>query len=137
MPSAIEADAPSEATRTHAAFLIWFWIVAALGPVAASTAWIWYGFAQEEAQSEQGKAISAGTTMAGFAEVLGGVPLVIAHLVGLIILAVLGRRALGWWGLLLALAAVVAASLVGVGAAQLLYGGELFELGIGHESVSS
>ena len=61
-----------------------FWVFASLGALAAAIAWTWYGGAQFEAQSEEPKAVSAGTTMAGFAEVIGGVPLVIAHLLGLV-----------------------------------------------------
>ena len=46
-----------------------FWLIAGFGIVASAIAWAWYGMAQEEAQSEQGKAVAAGTSMAGFAEV--------------------------------------------------------------------
>ena len=67
-----------------------FGAVASLGIIASVVAWSWYGFAQFEAQTEQGKAIAAGTTMAGFAEVVGGVPLIVAHLLGLAVLSVLG-----------------------------------------------
>lgn len=61
-----------------------FWVIAGFSVVASAITWAWYGLAQEEAQSEQGKAV----------------------------------------------AAVGAASLIGVLFAQLLWAGELFELGI-------
>jgi hypothetical protein len=68
-------------------------VAASLGVIASAIAWVWYGFAHFEAQTEQPKALSAGTTMAGFAEVIGGViPLVLAHLLGLALLLVLGWR---------------------------------------------
>ncbi len=107
-----------------------FWVVAALGPLAAAVAWTWYGFAQFEAESEQGKALSAGTTMAGFAEVIGGVPLVLAHVIGLALLMPLGWFAYRGRGVAGAVAAVVVASIIGISIAQVLWGGELFELGI-------
>ena len=106
-----------------------FWTVAALGPLAAAVAWTWYGFAQYEAQSEQGKALSADTTMAGFAEVIGGVPLVLAHIIGLAVLMPLGWFAYRGRGLAAAVAAVVIASIVGIVIGQVLFAGELFNLG--------
>jgi hypothetical protein len=107
-----------------------FWVVAALGPLAAAIAWTWYGFAQFEAQTEQGKAVSAGTTMAGFAEVFGGIPLVLAHIIGLAVLMPLGWFAYRGRGVVGAVAAVVIASIIGIVIAQVLWAGELFELGI-------
>ena len=109
-----------------------FWVIASLGLVAAAIAWTWYGGAQFEAQSEQPKALSAGTTMAGFAELVGGVPLLIAHLLGLVLLL------FGWWGygkrgIAMALAALTVTSLIGVIVAQFLFAGELFELGIDND----
>lgn len=95
-----------------------------------AVAWSWYGFAQFEAQTEQSKALAANSTMAGFAEFWGGAPLVLAHAVGLIVLLILGRSGWRGKGLVLGLAAVIVASLVGIGAAQLLWEGELFKLGI-------
>jgi hypothetical protein len=120
--------------QTSSAARVGFWVVAAFGPFAAAVSWSWYGFAQAEAQSEQGKAVSAGTTMAGFAEVLGGVPLVIAYVVGVVVLGLLGWLGYRGRGIALACAAVIVASLIGIGVAQLLYGGELFELGIDNDT---
>lgn len=118
------AATPSRGSRAG------FWSVAVLGIPAAAIAWTWYGFAQYEAQSEQGKALSAGTTMAGFGELFGGIPLVLAHGVGLAVLLTLGWFAHGRSGIVLSLVCVAAASVIGMGIAQLLWGGGLFELGI-------
>ena len=70
-----------------------FWTMACLGVPAALFSWCWFGFAMAEAQSEQGKALAAGTTMAGFGETVGGIPVAVAHVVGLIVLLVLAHRA--------------------------------------------
>jgi hypothetical protein len=110
-----------------------FWVVASLGAVAAAIAWTWYGGAQFEAQSEQPKALSAGTTMAGFAELFGGVPLVIAHLLGLVLLLLFGWWGYGKRGIAMALVAFVGTSLIGIIVAQILFAGELFELGINND----
>ncbi|MDN3495822.1 hypothetical protein QL996_07780 [Planococcus sp. APC 4015] len=107
-----------------------FWVVAALGALASSISWTWYGFAQFEAQSEQGKALSAGTTMAGFAELLGGLPLALAHFVGIATLAVLGWHSYRGRGIVLAIVVVLITSAIGIGVAQVLWAGELFQLGI-------
>lgn len=112
---------------------IGFIVVAVLGVPTAAVAWTWYGLAQFEAQSEQGKALAAGTTMAGTGEIMGGVPLVLAHLVGLVTLLVLGWKGERGRGIALAILAVVIASLVGIGIAQLLWEGQLFQLGINND----
>lgn len=119
----VKSDRGSHGTRTG------FWIVASFGVIASAVAWVWYGFAQFEAQTEQPKALSAGTTMAGFAEAVGGVPLVLAHLTGLILLLVLGWWSYGKRGIALAIVAVIVASGVGIVVAQILWGGDLFDLG--------
>ncbi|KQZ85567.1 hypothetical protein ASD56_04425 [Microbacterium sp. Root166] len=118
------AAAPSDRDRTL------FWVVAVLGIPAAVIAWNWYGFAQWEAQTEQPKALSADNTMAGFGEMFGGIPLVLAHFVGLAVLLTLGWAAYGRQGLLRAVIAVAVASVIGIAIAQIGWGGELFELGI-------
>ncbi|MFD1339368.1 hypothetical protein [Microbacterium lemovicicum] len=120
----------SKQARAADGWRVGFWVVAALGIPAAAVAWAWYGLAQFEAQTEQGKAVSAGTTMAGFAEMVGGVPLVLAHLLGLIGLIVLGYKGYGNSGIVFSVTAVLIASGVGIGVAQLLWAGELFQLGI-------
>lgn len=111
-----------------------FWVVAGLGIPTAAITWIWYGLVQFEAQTEQGKALKAGTTMAGFAEVWGGVPLVLAHVVGLVMLVVLGWKGYRARGVALAVVAVLISSVIGIGVAQLLWGGELFQLGINNDT---
>lgn len=111
-----------------------FWVVASLGVLASVVSWSWYGMAQEEAQSEQSKAVSAGTSMAGFAELVGGVPLVIAHLVGLGLLLVFGWGGFRRRGVVLAMCAVAVASVIGMICAQLLWAGELFDLGIDNDT---
>ena len=100
-PAAVKSDHGSRGAR------IAFWIVASLGVIASAVAWVWYGLAHFEAQTEQPKALSAGTTMAGFAEVIGGVPLVLAHLIGLILLLLLGWWSYGKRGILAAILAVI------------------------------
>lgn len=111
-----------------------FWVSAVLGFPVMALAWTWYGLAQFEAQTEQSKALSADTTMAGFAEVVGGVPLVLAHLIGLLLLVLFGWagwRGKGvWFGIL----AVIIASVLGIAMAQILWAGELFELGINNDT---
>lgn len=111
-----------------------FWVVASLGALAATIAWTWYGFAQFEAQTEQPKSLAAGSTMAGFAELVGGIPLLLAHLLGLVLLLLLGWWAYGKRGIAIALIALIATSLIGIVVAQVLFAGELFELGINNDS---
>jgi len=123
-----KSDGGSPGTRSA------FWILASLGVIASAVAWVWYGFAQYEAQTEEPKARSAGTTMAGFAEAIGGVPLVLAHLIGLILLLVLGWWSYGRRGIALAIVAVIVASAVGIIVAQIIWGGELFHLGIDNDT---
>lgn len=127
-PAEVKSDYGSRGTRRA------FWIVASLGVIASAVAWVWYGFAQFEAQTEQPKALSAGTTIAGLAEVIGGVPLVVAHLIGLILLLLLGWRSYGKRGILAAILAVIVASGVGLIAAQILWDGKLFQLGINNNT---
>lgn len=107
-----------------------FWVFAALGVPILAIAWTWYGLAQSEAASEQGKALAAGTTMASFGESFGGIPLVVVHLIGLIILVVLGWKKHGGHGIAVAFLALIIASFIGIGIAQVLWEGQLFQLGI-------
>lgn len=109
-----------------------FWVTAGLGAVARPIAWAGYGLAQEEAQSAQGKAVAAGTSMAGFAEVVGGVPLVLAHLIGLGVLLIFGWGDYRRRGVVLAIAAVGVASLIGVRFAQFLWAGCRRRVNPGH-----
>lgn len=72
--------------------------------------------------------------MAGFAELVGGVPLVIAHLVGLGVLLILGWRSYRARGIILAVVAVAVVSAIGILCAQLLWAVDLFKLGIGNDT---
>ncbi len=60
------------------------------------------------------------------AAVVGGVPLVVAHMLGLVVLSMSGWRTWRGAGHVYALLAVAAASLVGLGVGQLLFEGNLF-----------
>lgn len=107
-----------------------FWIFASIGILVMVIAWCWYGFAQVEAESEQGKALTAGTTMDGFALTFGGIPLIAAHVIGLAILMPHGWQRWRLPGLVYGLVAVAVASVIGIGAGQLLFEGQLFEVGL-------
>lgn len=111
-----------------------FWGFAGIGVLVMVLAWSWYGLAHLEAETDQGKALTAGTTMEGFAFAVGGIPLIAAHLIGAAILLPLGRRHWSLPGLAYGILAVAAASLLGMGAGQMLFGGDLFELGLGRYS---
>ncbi len=107
-----------------------FWVFAAAGIVVLSFAWCWYGLAQMEAETEQSKALAAGQTMDGFALWFGGVPLIVAHLIDVAILLPLGWRRWRGRGVAYGLIAVVIASAVGIGVGELLFVGDLFNLGL-------
>lgn len=111
-----------------------FWAYSGLGFAAMIVAWNWYAYAQADAQAEQPRALAANTTMEGFAELIGGVPLALAHLIGLGLLLTFGWRAWRWKGLAFAAAAVLAVSLISIIVTQLVWGGELFELGIDNQT---
>lgn len=103
-----------------------FWGWAGAGILVMSLAWSWLGLAVSEEYTEQGKALAAGTTMEGFAALVGGVPLVVAHVVGLAVLLLLGWRECRARGIVVGTAAVIGASLVGLGLAQILFEGQVF-----------
>lgn len=111
----------------------WFWALSVVGVVVMIFAWNWFGLAHEEEMTEQPKALSAGSTEAGFGAVVGGVPLVFAHLVGLVLLAIVAvrGRTKRWTGWLYAIVAVALTSGVGIAVAQVLWAGELFMMGVG------
>lgn len=114
-----------------------FWVLSVLGVVVAVVAWVWFGMAFLEEMTEQPKAVAAGTSMAGFGFEFGTVPLLVAHAVGIVALGLTvfprqprtGRA----WGY--ALASVAIASLIGMIAAQVLFGGRLFLMGAGAADV--
>ncbi|MCQ9385778.1 hypothetical protein [Brevibacterium moorei] len=106
-----------------------FFCLAIVGIPVTVVSWTWYGLAQFEEQSEQSKALDAGTTMAGTGELMGGVPLIFVHIVGLLALGLFGR--LGWStkDIRRGVAAVAIVSLIGILAAELFFGGRLFSYG--------
>lgn len=107
-----------------------FWIFAGIGILVMVVAWCWYGMAQLEAESEQGKALNAGTTMEGFGFTFGGIPLIAAHVIGIATLMRLGWQRYRSPGLAYGVIAVATASAIGIGAGQLLLTGQLFEVGL-------
>lgn len=111
----------------------WFWVLSVMGVIVMIIAWYWFGSAHEEEMTEQPKALAAGSTEAGFGAVVGGVPLVFAHLVGLVLLAIIAvrGRAKKWTGFVYSIVAVALASGIGIGVAQVLWAGELFMMGVG------
>lgn len=111
-----------------------FWSVAAIGPFVLCVAWVWYGFAFFEEMTEQGKAVAASNTMAGLGLMVGGIPLIVAHLIVLWPLLVLGanyysRRGVG---ILLAVVAVAVASAAGIAVGELVWTGNLFAMSAAH-----
>jgi len=128
VPQVSQAKASSPGARAG------FWVVAVLGVVLSAIAWTWYGLAFFEAQTEQGKALSAGTTMAGTGELMGGVPVALAHVGGLITLLILGWKGYRARGIVLAFVAVLVCSAIGIGVAQVLWEGQLFQLGIDNDT---
>lgn len=109
-----------------------FWVLAAAGVIAMSAAWVWFGMAFEEEMSDQPKAVSAGTTMAGFGASVGIPPLVLAHVIGVVLLGLTAfpgsRRSGRVW--VWALASVAVASIIGLLVAEGLFGGRLFLMGV-------
>ncbi|MBB2959624.1 hypothetical protein [Pseudoclavibacter helvolus] len=113
-----------------------FWISVGMIFVVMVVSWNWYGLAQFEAQTDQSKALAANTTMAGFGAVVGAAPLALAHLLSLGLLLPLGWRGWRWKGLAIGLAMTIAASVLGIVAGQLVWGGALFELGVHNDPMS-
>jgi|SRR6478736_4905561 len=116
-----------------------FWIVSAVGTVVLAIAWFWYGFAFFEEMTEQCKALAADSSAAGTGLALGAIPLAIAYLMIALPLLLIGvkYRARRRTGVLLALAVVLVASLIGIGVSELLWGGNLFAMSAGSATCSS
>ncbi|WP_437583178.1 hypothetical protein ACSAGD_12945 [Paramicrobacterium sp. CJ85] len=72
-------------------------MLAVIGLFMLAFAWNWYGFALFEEMTEECKANAAGTTEAGTALVIGGVPLVLAHVVGIAALGIVMTRGFRPW----------------------------------------
>ena len=120
------APARDDAWRTvgHGAA---FAILAAVGVPVMIGAWMLLPLASLEEVTEQGKAVAAGTTMAGTTLIFGVLPLVLAHLIGLGLLCTIGGRGRfdRWRGVLLGAAMVLVASAIGLVVVWAISGGEL------------
>ena len=119
-------SAPRRAWRS-VGYAVVFWILAAVGIPVMVGAWMLLPLASLEEVTEQGKALAAGSTMAGTTFVFGVLPLVVAHLIGFALLCMIGwvGAASPRNGVLRGAAAVAVASAIGLVAALLLSGGEL------------
>lgn len=108
-----------------------FWSLAGLGVVVACLSWAWFGFVEFEVLTEECKAQAAGTSEEGFGFLIGTIPLILAHLLGLALLIWFGTVAYRprGFGPVWALFMVAISSLAGLTVAQLLWNGELFEMG--------
>ena len=104
-----------------------FWILAFVGVPVMIGAWMLLPLASLEEGTEQGKALAAGSTMAGTTLVMGVLPLVVVHLIGFALLCMIGwlGAASPRNGVLWGVAAVAAASALGFVAALVFSGGEL------------
>ena len=105
-----------------------FWALAAIGAPIMIAAWMLLYLASLEEATEQGKALVAGTTMAGTTLMFGVVPLIVAHLLGFAVLGVIALNGRGSRrsGILYAVGGVVAASAIGMAVALILTGGQLY-----------
>ena len=109
------------------AYLVAFGILAVVGLLVMTGAWFLLPLASLEELTEQGKAVATGTTMAGTTFWFGVLPLLLAHAVGLVLLCSIGAvgrydRRSGIW---LGIAAVAAASILGLVVTLILSGGQL------------
>lgn len=107
-----------------------FWTVAAIGTVVVCLAWFWYGLAFSEEMTEQCKAVMASSSMAGTGLLLGGVPLVIAHLAVLLPLLLIAAkyRSPRRTGIIVAVVVVLVASALGIAVNELVWSGNLFAM---------
>ncbi|WP_375385960.1 hypothetical protein [uncultured Microbacterium sp.] len=109
------------------AYLAVFWLLAVVGLPVMTGAWLLPPVASLEELTEQGKAVAAGTSTAGTTFFYGVLPLVLAHVVGLVLLCTIGGagRYNRCSGLLLGVGAVAAASIVGLTVTLIIFGGQL------------
>ena len=125
------ADLPLRSTVDEGwrstAYLAVFGVLAIVGLPVMTAAWLLLPLASLEELTEQGKAVAAGTSMAGTTFLYGVLPLLLAHVVGLVILCTIGaagrynRRS----GLMLGIVAVAAQSIVGLTVTLIISGGQL------------
>lgn len=104
-----------------------FWVLAVVGLPIMAGAWLWLSLASLEEATEQPKAVAAGTTMAGTTLLMGGIPLLLTHVLGLIVLgaAAVNGRYRRWTGMIATLVAVAVASAAGIAFVLILNGGQL------------
>jgi len=104
-----------------------FWIFAIVGVPVMIGAWLLLPLASLEEATEQGKAVAAGTSMAGTTLMLGVLPLILAHIMGLALLCTIGGRGRlrRRQGVLLGATMVLVASAIGLAITWALSGGEL------------
>ena len=105
--------------------MIAFWSLTVLGAVVMCGAWLWLGLAGTEQVTESAKAPPGDTSTEGIFVLFGAVPLVLAHLLGLAVLRWTAPRARGGRGRrwVVASAAVLATSAIGLAVAMLVDGG--------------
>lgn len=122
------APVPVTPSSSSRGALVLFWVLAVAGAAVMFVAWGWMATSWIDEILEEPRARAAGTTVQGTAMVVGGVPLVIAHLLGFTVLVPAARsagasrgRAFGYAG-----AAIGVASLIGVLTAQFLMGSQPF-----------
>lgn len=115
-----------------------FWLVVGSAAIVLCVAWFWYGLSFNEEMTEQCKSLAAGDSEEGIGWLLGGPPLVLAHIVFFVSLLLVGRRnhEQPRTGALLGLVALVAASALGIGVNQLVWTGELFTMSAEHAQCS-
>ncbi|MCS6549224.1 hypothetical protein NYS50_15185 [Curtobacterium flaccumfaciens pv. flaccumfaciens] len=101
-----------------------FWATAALGVLPAGGSWMWLYLASDE--DARGTAHDRSWPNAAVLS-LGGIPLLIAHVVGLVVLVTLAARARRSMGSAAALGVIVLLgdSLIGLGLSLLLTGGQV------------
>jgi hypothetical protein len=131
------ALAPSGGWRSGAGQLA-FWLIASVGTIVLCVAWLWYGMSFFEEMTEQCKAAAANNSMAGFGLVVGGIPLVIVHVLMLLPMLVIGAkyRSKRAGGVVLAVVVVLVASGFGIAVNELLWEGELFAMSAAHSGCS-
>ncbi|PYY39003.1 hypothetical protein [Curtobacterium sp. MCPF17_046] len=106
--------------RQRKAKVVAFWSLTVLGAPIMCGAWIWLTLASTEQVSESAKAPPGDTSTDGFFVMFGVVPLVLAHLLGLVILRSIAPRERDARGTSWTMAAVAVLVTSGVGLAVAL-----------------
>ena len=128
-----EAVGSEIGARRRQVEVITFCSLTVLGAVVMCGAWLWLGLASTEQVTESAKAPPGDTSTEGLFVIFGVVPLVIVHLLGLAILQWTAPRARGDRGTrwIMAAAAVLVASAVGLAVAMQVNGGVLLAPDVG------